>query len=61
MRKMLALAAERGVDTIFLDVRESNVPARNMYKKYGFYDLNIRKGYYDAPKEDAVIMIRIKA
>ena len=58
---LLKRAGDIGVNTVFLDVRESNAPARNMYKKHGFYDLNIRKGYYDQPKEDAVIMIRIKA
>ena len=61
MARLLSEAAKRGVDTVFLDVRESNSPARALYKKYGFYDLNIRRGYYDAPKEDAVIMIRMRA
>lgn len=61
LAELLKIAGERGVNTVFLDVRESNTPARNLYKKHGFYDLNIRKGYYDQPKEDAVIMIRIRA
>ena len=61
LSELLKMAGNLGVNTIFLDVRESNLPARNLYKKYGFYDINIRKGYYDQPKEDAVIMIRIKA
>jgi len=61
MEGMLKAAAENGVDTIFLDVRKSNIPAQELYKKYGFYELSVRKGYYDEPKEDAVIMIRMKA
>ena len=61
LSELLKMAGNLGVNTVFLDVRESNLPARNLYKKYGFYDINIRKGYYDQPKEDAVIMIRIKA
>ena len=61
LSRLLKDAGEKGVDTVFLDVRESNEAARNLYKKHGFYDLNIRKGYYDQPKEDAVIMIRIRA
>lgn len=61
LSELLKTAGDFGVNTVFLDVRESNLPARNLYKKYGFYDINIRKGYYDQPKEDAVIMIRIKA
>ena len=61
LSELLKMAGDLGVNTVFLDVRESNLPARNLYKKYGFYDINIRKGYYDQPKEDAVIMICIKA
>lgn len=34
-------------DFIFLDVNVNNVPAINLYKKYGFEVVNIRKGYYD--------------
>lgn len=61
MLRLMDEASRRGVETVFLDVRESNTAARNMYKKHGFCDMSIRRGYYDAPKEDAVIMIRKNA
>ena len=39
-----------------LEVRASNEPAIALYSKYGFEEVGRRKGYYDAPKEDAVLM-----
>ena len=47
-----------GVETVFLEVRESNVPARALYKAYGFKELGIRKNYYQDPTENAVVMIK---
>ncbi|MCQ2491926.1 MAG: ribosomal protein S18-alanine N-acetyltransferase [Lachnospiraceae bacterium] len=44
-----------GVQTVFLEVRESNVSARALYRKKGFAEIGIRKNYYDRPKEHAVI------
>lgn len=39
-----------------LEVRESNAPAIALYAKHGFHPVGKRKNYYDAPKEDAVLM-----
>ncbi len=39
-----------------LEVRESNIVAQNLYKKYGFLDCGIRPNYYADDHEDAVIM-----
>lgn len=39
-----------------LEVRASNEPAIALYSKFGFKEVGRRKGYYDAPKEDAVLM-----
>ncbi|MGE5299404.1 MAG: ribosomal protein S18-alanine N-acetyltransferase [Acidobacteriota bacterium] len=47
---------EEGVRFIFLEVRESNVPAIKMYEQFGFEEIGIRKNYYVYPDEDAVIM-----
>ena len=43
---------------LMLEVRESNIPAQNLYKKLGFKNEGIRKGYYSRPKEDAYIMTK---
>ena len=39
-----------------LEVRESNIPAIELYKKYGFSSLGTRKGYYQDNNEGALIM-----
>ena len=49
---------ERKVRVIHLDVRIGNTPARNLYESLGFVQDGLRKGYYDLPKEDAVLMSR---
>jgi ribosomal-protein-alanine N-acetyltransferase len=39
-----------------LEVRESNTRARRLYRKLGFREDGIRKGYYAEEGEDAVLM-----
>ncbi len=41
---------------LMLEVRASNAPAIALYEKHGFAAVGRRKNYYDAPKEDAVLM-----
>lgn len=44
------------VKVCYLEVRISNTEAINLYKKLGFREYGIRKSYYTAPQEDALIM-----
>ena len=44
-----------GVRNFTLEVRVSNTPAIRLYEKLGFVSEGIRPGFYDAPKEDAII------
>jgi tRNA threonylcarbamoyladenosine biosynthesis protein TsaB len=46
------------IESIFLEVRESNTPALRFYAKHGFVETGRRHGYYRQPDEDAVLMIR---
>ena len=55
MRKLFELAAEKGVKSVFLEVRYGNESARLLYEKTGFVKCGIRSGYYSDPKEDAVL------
>lgn len=55
---MLALGHGLGIDRYTLEVRVGNHPAIGLYKKYGFENAGSRKGFYDHPKEDAMIMWR---
>ena len=54
-----AIKTERGcgVENLFLEVRSKNAPARELYKSYGFREIGMRKGYYQNPDDDAVIMV----
>lgn len=45
-------------ENIFLEVRESNNSAINLYEKCGFERLSVRKNFYINPREDAVVMIK---
>ncbi|MGL5737518.1 MAG: ribosomal protein S18-alanine N-acetyltransferase, partial [Plesiomonas shigelloides] len=49
---------ERGLVTLWLEVRESNTPARALYEAEGFNEVSRRKNYYPTAdgREDAVIM-----
>ncbi|MEP6539648.1 MAG: ribosomal protein S18-alanine N-acetyltransferase [Bryobacteraceae bacterium] len=41
---------------VFLEVRESNVLAQNLYRKLGFAEIGRREKYYDDPVEAAIVM-----
>jgi len=45
-----------GVDTLFLEVRESNTAARGLYTDVGFEEIGKRKYFYSNPTEDAICM-----
>jgi ribosomal-protein-alanine acetyltransferase len=46
------------VASVFLELRESNLPARTLYQRHGFLPSGHRKSYYTNPIEDAVCMVR---
>ena len=48
----------RAMDLSFmtLEVRQSNAPAIALYEKHGFSRVGVRRGYYEQPREDAVLM-----
>lgn len=50
--------ARRGARRLYLEVRESNRPARAFYRRHGFDVVGRRRGYYRAPREDALTMAR---
>ncbi|HEY1740012.1 MAG TPA: ribosomal protein S18-alanine N-acetyltransferase [Acidimicrobiia bacterium] len=58
-RLMLVLAQtaiERGASALTLEVRLSNRPAQELYRRFGFAPVGVRKAYYQQPDEDALIM-----
>ena len=56
LEAVLQEARAQGAKQIFLEVRESNAPARGLYEKYGFRPIARRKHYYDHPVENAIVM-----
>ncbi len=61
LEHLLDLAVKRGVAEVWLEVRESNIPARKLYTKYNFVELGLRKDYYPSvnsiPAEDGIAMV----
>ena len=53
---ILKYLKEAEAEKLFLEVRSSNEAALRLYQKTGFHSIGIRKGYYENPKEDAVLM-----
>ncbi|WP_076591510.1 ribosomal protein S18-alanine N-acetyltransferase [Herminiimonas arsenitoxidans] len=59
LNKAKAVAMERKLEAILLEVRPSNTRAEKIYQRYGFTRIGVRKGYYPAPnnqREDALVM-----
>jgi ribosomal-protein-alanine N-acetyltransferase len=54
--RLIDEAIERGAAWITLEVRESNVFAQRLYRKYGFTTVTMRSGYYSDDNESALIM-----
>ena len=53
---LIALGDKEDVSDFFLEVRASNEPAIELYRKKGMEVIGRRKDYYDMPVEDAVLM-----
>lgn len=56
MEHMLNWCHKQDVVRLTLEVRVSNAPARALYQRFGFVEDGIRRGYYQNPKEDAMLM-----
>ncbi len=53
---LIQICRERNMTAMTLEVRKSNVVAQSLYRKYGFKEYGIRKGYYQDNNDDAIIM-----
>jgi len=56
LRELVRAARTLGADKMTLEVRVSNQVAQNLYAKFGFRPVGLRKGYYSDNHEDALIM-----
>jgi ribosomal-protein-alanine N-acetyltransferase len=53
--EFLSHARSQGMQSVYLEVRESNRAARLLYEKWAFVESGRRRGYYRDPEEDAVV------
>ncbi len=54
----LLVEADRHGGPVFLEVRTDNEPAIELYRRFGFHPLGVRKGYYQPSGADAYTMCR---
>ncbi|SIO84779.1 Ribosomal-protein-S18p-alanine acetyltransferase [Nocardiopsis sp. JB363] len=57
LTELLDHAAARGVAHTFLEVRSDNPRAQDLYRRFGFVELGVRRGYYKGA--DAIVMRRV--
>lgn len=46
------------VNSVCLEVRESNIPAIKLYERLGFEHVGLRKNFYQDPRENAILMTK---
>jgi [ribosomal protein S18]-alanine N-acetyltransferase len=55
LTEIMRRARAQAASAVWLEVRESNQPARFLYEKHGFHETGRRRMYYRNPDEDAVL------
>lgn len=58
LQALIRKADEKGVTTLYLEVRASNQAAICLYEGLGFRQVGVRKEYYEEPREDGITMCR---
>lgn len=53
---IMNLTAQLDASIVTLECRVSNTPAQNLYYKYGFKQVGVRRSYYTDNREDALLM-----
>ena len=57
-RALMKRALENEMEFLTLEVRDSNLPAINLYHSLGFQEVGKRPRFYREPEEDAVLMTK---
>ena len=58
LEALITEAARRDCTWVFLEVRTDNSRAQRLYRRYGFTEIGIRRGYYQPSGADALVMRR---
>lgn len=53
LSSLVSSLGEQGIETFFLEVRESNLPAQGLYQRLGFCQVGLRKNYYPGTESGA--------
>ena len=58
LREAAGIARRLGARNLFLEVRPSNLAAQALYRRFGFRNVAVRRGYYPAQggREDALVL-----
>ena len=56
LQGVMGWAVSLGAGPVRLEVRAANTAAIRLYRRHGFVEMGVRKGYYAAPVDDAVCM-----
>ncbi|WP_386687164.1 ribosomal protein S18-alanine N-acetyltransferase [Lonepinella sp. MS14437] len=59
LEHLLAQLQQKGIKTLWLEVRESNQKAKKLYEQCGFNEVCVRRDYYPTPdgkRENAIVM-----
>ena len=56
MQTLIGEARKRGAREVFLEVRADNPSAHRLYRRLGFDDVGVRRGYYQPDNVDAIVM-----
>ena len=58
LENLIEVARSKRAETVFLEVRPSNIGALALYQKLGFNEIGVRKDYYPAEngREDALML-----
>ena len=57
LEQLISLAKQQNITSITLEVNSNNIPAQNLYEKFGFKRVGLRKKYYNNT-DDAIIMTK---
>jgi ribosomal-protein-alanine N-acetyltransferase len=58
LREALSEFRRLNISSVFLEVRESNLPAIRFYERCGLANNGVRPGYYRNPTEAAILMMK---
>lgn len=59
LEELEARCKKKEIQKLMLDVRSGNAEARSFYTKHEFKEDGIRRGFYESPAEDAVLMSKV--